>query len=585
MLLQGFEEGLESNIFVIVNLLNSLECPVTDRLAIAELNLKAAKRAAEISAFESCVSFGERGIALLSSESWSQQQKLTLELYSLCSEAHFSVGNIDEMYSYVDEIIQQETLTELEKGRAYHCKISTLGGSGKASEALALSLDVLGRLGCKFPRTSVGQVAKALSSLSSTKLPKHDITALSHMIDSTKKACMMLMTHAATYAHYCNNPFAMIMAVARMVRWTIKHGIDVSSAAAFALFGSVKVKLFGEYKLGAQFADLGLKILTSLEDKTPESRVTYIVWFMVAPRSRPIHSTLKHLLRGYKVGMQVGDAESAMWNVSMYICSSIVAGKSLKALAADCKTYLGQMIALNQDEIYTQSLPFWQGVLNLLGDAKDPLHLTGTAMDEQDYLVKIEQMQSSIQSYAHLQIFKSMMCSFFGDFETGAKLALERGDSYGKTNGSPLVMLDFLHQGISLYAMARMTERKKYANAARKITATFSLWAKKGNVNVAHYIPFLKAEEAALKGKSDDATHLYMAAISWAARSGFQHNAALASERFGEYLLYDLKDEGRARSYFLDAAKYYSDWGSDYKSQLLQEKYSHLLNTMCDLIE
>lgn len=58
-----------------------------------------------------------------------------------------------------------------------------------------------------------------------------------------------------------------------------------------------------------------------------------------------------------------------MWNISMYICSSIVSGKQLKALAVDCKTYLEQMKELNQDEIYIRSLPFWQGVLNLMGDA------------------------------------------------------------------------------------------------------------------------------------------------------------------------------------------------------------------------
>ena len=62
--------------------------------------------------------------------------------------------------------------------------------------------------------------------------------------------------NAATYAHYCNDPFAMVMAVARMVRWTIKHGVDASSAAAFALFGFVKIHVSGAYELGNQFAEL-----------------------------------------------------------------------------------------------------------------------------------------------------------------------------------------------------------------------------------------------------------------------------------------------------------------------------------------
>ena len=91
----------------------------------------------------------------------------------------------------------------------------------------------------------------------------------------------------------------------------------------------------------------------------------------------------------------------------------------------------------------------------MLGDAEDPLNLSGSAMVEVDYLAMIESSDARVMSFLHLQIFKNIMCNFFGDFEQGAKLALERGDEYEKKNGSPLTMLDTLHQGISLYAMAR----------------------------------------------------------------------------------------------------------------------------------
>ena len=163
-----------------------------------------------------------------------------------------------------------------------------------------------------------------------------------------------------------------------MVQWTIKYGYDVYSAPAFAIFGIVKNA--SSFKSGAQYADRGFQLLdVCAEGKRTESRVTYISWFMVYPFSTPIHSTLSHLLRGYKAGMEMGDTESAMWNVSMYICSSIVAGKALKPLAVDCITYIEQMKTLEQDFILHQTLPFAQGVLNMLGDAEDPLKLSGSA--------------------------------------------------------------------------------------------------------------------------------------------------------------------------------------------------------------
>ena len=360
-----------------------------------------------------------------------------------------------------------------------------------------------------------------------------------------------------------------------MVQWTMKYGVDIYSAPAFALFGMIK-KL-SSYKKGAQYADRGFQLLGICTDgKRTESRVTYLSWFMVYSFSKPIHSTLKHLICGYKVGMEVGDVESAMWSVSMYLCSSIVAGKALKPLAVDCMTYIEQMRTLKQDYILHQSLPFAQGVLNLLGDAEDPLNLSGSAMVEEDYLAMIESSDARVMSFLHLQIFKNIMCNFFGDFEQGAKLALERGVEYEKKNGSPLTMLDTLHQGISLYAMARKTKEKKYIKAAKKVKKKVAAWVKKGHINVTHYIPFLEAEEAALEGNSDEATRHYPRAISLASSSGFLNNAALVSERFAEYLLHDLKDSDWAGQYFQESIKYYSEWGSDYKADLLKQRYSHL---------
>eukprot|EP00986_Skeletonema_menzelii_P004611 scaffold1587_cov139-Skeletonema_menzelii.AAC.3 len=579
VLFQSLEEReVESNLFEIVNLLTSAEeCPEADRVTLLNLCLKAAKKATEFSCFDSCINYAEKGISLLPPDKWSQERETSLGLFSLIVEAYFSNANIDKMKLYGDEVLNEPTLTELEKVRVHSCNISLVGGiMNKSREALNMSIAVLRKLGCKFPRNKLLQARLALSSLAATKLPtKKDVADLPPMTDPIRKACMDIMVNAATYSHHCNNVFAFIMITARMVRWTMQHGVDVYSAPAFAIFGIVKNA--SSYKNGAQYADRGFQLLDLCADgKRTESRVTYISWFMVYPFSTPIHSTLNHLLRGYKVGMEIGDTESAMWNVSMYICSSIVAGKALKPLAVDCITYIEQMKQLDQDYILHQTLPFAQGVLNMLGDAEDPLLLSGSAMVEEEYLLMIESSDARVMSFLHLQIFKSFICNFFGDFEQGAKLALERGDEYEKKNGSPLAMVDFLHQGISLYTMARRTKEKRYIKAAKKVKKKVAQWVKKGNINAVHYVPFLEAEEAALEGRSDSATKFYSKAITLAARSGFQQNAALASERFAEYLLLDLKENDKAAQYFQDSIKYYSGWGSDYKAEMLKKKYEHL---------
>eukprot|EP00985_Skeletonema_marinoi_P008003 scaffold3562_cov101-Skeletonema_marinoi.AAC.1 len=477
------EEDVENNLFDIVNLLTGIEeCPEEDRATLLGLCLKAAKKSTELTSFDSCVIYAERGITLLPVEKWTQEREVSLELYSLITEAYLSIADIDKMMVYGDEVLHQSKLTELEKVRVHICNISLNAGvMNKAREAIDMSIDVLKKLGCKFPKNKLLQARLALSSLAATKLPtEKDIADLPLMDDETRKACMEIMVNAATFSHHCNNVFAFIMITARMVRWTMQYGVDVYSAPAFAIFGMVK-KLMS-YKTAALYADRGFQLLDICkEGKRTESRVTYVSLFMVYPFSKPIHSTLKHLLRGYKVGMEIGDVESAMWNVSMYICSSIVAGKALKPLAVDCVTYIEQMKTLKQDYILHQTLPFAQGVLNMIGDADDPLKLSGSAMVEEDYLAMIESSEARVMSFLHLQIFKSVICNFFGDFEQGAKLALERGDEYEKKNGSPLAMVDTLHQGVSFYSMARKTKEKRYIKAAKKVKKKVATWFKKGN--------------------------------------------------------------------------------------------------------
>ena len=115
-------------------------------------------------------------------------------MYSICAEAHYSIGNVAETQKYCDEVLDQDKIPILDKMRVYHCMLMTMGNSGRAPEALKLSLDILSQLKCKLPRKRASQMAKALYWLSKTKLPsKDEIAELPLMTDPTHKACMQRM--------------------------------------------------------------------------------------------------------------------------------------------------------------------------------------------------------------------------------------------------------------------------------------------------------------------------------------------------------------------------------------------------------
>ena len=139
--------------------------------------------------------YAGNGISLLSADKWSQERDTSLELYSLIVEAHLSLANMDEMKVYSDEVLQQSTLTELEKVRVHICNISLVGNTmNKAGEALDMSFAVLKKLGCKFPTNTLLQMRLAIASVATAKLPtENDVAALPLMEDPIKRACMEIM--------------------------------------------------------------------------------------------------------------------------------------------------------------------------------------------------------------------------------------------------------------------------------------------------------------------------------------------------------------------------------------------------------
>jgi len=70
------------------------------------------------------------------------------------------------MKVYADEVLHQSSLSELEKVRVHICIISLNAGvMNKAREALDMSIDVLRKLGCKFPKNKLLQARLAVSSV------------------------------------------------------------------------------------------------------------------------------------------------------------------------------------------------------------------------------------------------------------------------------------------------------------------------------------------------------------------------------------------------------------------------------------
>ena len=85
----------------------------------------------------------------------------------------------------------------------------------------------------------------------------------------------------------------------------------------------------------------------------------------------------------------------------------------------------------------------------------------------------------------------------------------------------------------------------------------------------------LSAEDAALRGDSENASEAYEAAIAKAEEYNFINEQALACERYGLYL-YEISSDSEGKDKLEKALSLYGSWGAGRKVQdvmaLLQEK-------------
>eukprot|EP00957_Ditylum_brightwellii_P206729 15349699-Ditylum_brightwellii.AAC.1 len=219
------------------------------------------------------------------------------------------------------------------------------------------------------------------------------------------------------------------------------------------------------------------------------------------------------------------------------------------------------MDELKEEEQASCLRMFWQLFFNLMGSSNSTIELCGEAINEQEVVF-------TDASHAAFVVVKIIASSLSGRYELGAHLNIEKGDKQYLMikGGINLAFVFWFHRSLCLYAMARKNKKKRrhYMAQAKLIHKEFTKSLKNKNPNVLHYVILLKAEQAALKRKRDqeNVRKLYNDAITTAARGGYVHDAALAQERFADFLLNEVGDTEGAKYHIEKAIQRHTNWGA-----------------------
>ena len=241
----------------------------------------------------------------------------------------------------------------------------------------------------------------------------------------------------------------------------------------------------------------------------------------------------------------------------------------------DMKIYVSQMKLLGHDFHAMCTIIIWQLVVSLVGIENDVVHPSSGKIGEDDLLNRTKDDLPGVVQ--RVQVWNKV---YLGQFEEAGIQALEIGGfDHVETNyiGGCFGM-DNLLLGVPLYAMARKTGHAKYKRQANRARVKVQNFVKNGCVNFVHVLSILDGEFYAMTGKAEKAKESYSRAIVEAARAGFIHNAALASERLGDYLV-ELNELDQAQDRYRASMQFFSDWGALRVASRLKNKHESLMST------
>jgi predicted ATPase len=585
------------------------------RHMLAKLNLEAADRIAERSAFSSASMLLKTGLIILGECKWTDHYELTLCMATRSAQFEYCCGRHDICKMRFDEITVHGRSIE-DKVDACITYLQSILVQNKAEKALEVGFTLLKQLGFKFPKRpgAIGIIREYTHVRKQLKRQTDDdlVTFLPLMTDRKIQQAVQVLASLIAPALLSDQMKVYALIVIRMTKLTLKYGLTPYSGLAYANFGVILAKR-SHLEEAKRMGDLGLNVQDRFRhvDNCMEAETTFIAATTLAHLTRPLHDLLDMELKSHDSAYQIGDLRVVMGASLFYTAAYYHCGLPLHVIMIeDAAKFTTEMEEANLHLLRAECLLYRQAALNLMGRSDDPLLLVqedDTPPSSNEVLVHkgtAKDYNSKRQVYT---LPMMQLCYFMGDLKQAKQMADE--NMTFKDEDFPFFPATIypFWRSLIYFSLVRQGQNKyrRKASAQMRIIEGF---VKTGIGNCHYMLMILKAEKAAMlflgcgaRNKASKLTNCFTAnvvqseqkqdersieirqmyddAIKSAARSGFMHGRALANERAGIFALEScsVSMQGWARCYLREARNSYYEWGARVKVKELERRYSLLI--------
>lgn len=575
-------EEIEENIFDIVNHLNqSSEIMYSrkDENNAAKLNLLAATRSRNATAFKSAVVFCDFGQRFLGLHAWNSENandfNLSFSLTLIRAECELAIGNFEETEKQIS-LLLQNAQNRTEQSVVRKIQIDLLTAKGLSDEALVYAIDCMKLFGISLdPHPSLSR-ANELNLTLDKKIKKiglDSILFLPLMEDKDIEAAMGILAGMLPNAYFTDVHLHRMIAC-HMIDLTLNHGVCALSAMGLAAYG-FELCAFDRYVEAAHYGRIASDLINLHKFVSGRAKVYNLVGATIAPWTEGLKSSIRILQQG----IEADDGDlifSCLCNVYI-VPFSMEAGEQLDELELTAERVIKYIIARKYDPLADVALLFQKFIKCLHGETDATISFGDARLSEAELIEKLEvHPLKLIQTWYH--VLKLQAAIYFNDIpsaltylkSTEALIILLRGQQtqYQYTFFAALTIT-------GAWDTASLKERKKWKPILIRYNRRLKNWAAANPSSYLSQYSLVAAEVARIENKYLEAERLYLTAINTARDNGLIQYLALSYERTSYFYKF------RGFDFFADAcireaSISYKSWGASAKVSQLERLHPEI---------
>lgn len=567
-------------LFDLVNHLNQGPVMLYDRAVkqhLAELNLKAGRKARDANAYDIALDYFVTGLGYLEQQPWQCQYRLVLMLLEAAADAALLCGKFTVMEHYLDEILNNTT-SLLDQMNAHEIRIQSYVARQQTEQAILYGIERFQQFGLKIQRhvRMMTLLPDLLRLQRFLKRSWQQIAELPIMTDPTARAITQIMDSLGG-SLYVSSRNLLLWNTIQGIQLSLQYGAAPSSPLQYGAFGLMLCNVMGKVELGYRIAQQAIALTHKLENRRTEVRLGMVFQSFIRHWKEPARCLLDPLLELHYRAIEVGDFEYAAACLFFRVSYGVWVGQELNQLLQDCEIYYPMMQSLRQPRTLMVFRLVWQTLLNLqLPSPEQAVQFAGVRYDETNPEAQVFVDPSSQFNFHYQKLFLAYL---FGEYELAQQhlthlKPLQQG-ALGRLMRSGrhfFEALTCLAQWSEIHPLQRFQWMRRIRTAQKQLQHR----AKYVPSDYQHKVWLIEAECCRVQRQPLKAMGYYDRAIDAARKQGFLQEVAIACELATGFYL-ELNQVKIAQWYFQEACYWFKRWGATAKVKHLEIKYSQLL--------